>query len=152
MWSKCRSSRSYIAFRCPLPIFRVVGHQSTASKLTSLWNCSAAHEFLLRDKKILLLEGRLSSPVQLHLLNKLRLKTPVLQCLALTHAFLCVYELPTPDCGNPTVLERQHCPLLNLFAWLDQQLQSHYQFHQELELCISQRKDEWIRFENRTTL
>ncbi|GFS76063.1 hypothetical protein TNCV_4666691 [Trichonephila clavipes] len=32
--------------------------RSTAFKLTSLWNCSAAHELLLRDRKILLLEGR----------------------------------------------------------------------------------------------
>ncbi|GFU36377.1 hypothetical protein TNCV_4915981 [Trichonephila clavipes] len=32
--------------------------RSTASKLASLRNCSAAHELLLRDKKILLLEGR----------------------------------------------------------------------------------------------
>ncbi|GFW37120.1 hypothetical protein TNCV_5020181 [Trichonephila clavipes] len=30
----------------------------TASKLALLWNCSAAHELLLRDRKILLLEGR----------------------------------------------------------------------------------------------
>ncbi|GFX14892.1 hypothetical protein TNCV_1486341 [Trichonephila clavipes] len=32
--------------------------RSTAFKLASLWNCSAAHELLLRDRKILLLEGR----------------------------------------------------------------------------------------------
>ncbi|GFS94212.1 uncharacterized protein TNCV_3786691 [Trichonephila clavipes] len=32
--------------------------RSTASKLTSLWNCSAAHELIWKDKKILLLEGR----------------------------------------------------------------------------------------------
>ncbi|GFV11554.1 uncharacterized protein TNCV_975461 [Trichonephila clavipes] len=32
--------------------------RSTASKLTSLWNCSAAPELLLRDRKIPLLEGR----------------------------------------------------------------------------------------------
>ncbi|GFW20220.1 hypothetical protein TNCV_1855441 [Trichonephila clavipes] len=29
--------------------------RSTASKLASLWNCSAAHELLLPDRKILLL-------------------------------------------------------------------------------------------------
>ncbi|GFV50194.1 hypothetical protein TNCV_621071 [Trichonephila clavipes] len=32
--------------------------RSTASKLASLWNCSAAHELILRNRKILLLEGR----------------------------------------------------------------------------------------------
>ncbi|GFX28119.1 hypothetical protein TNCV_424461 [Trichonephila clavipes] len=32
--------------------------RSTASKLASLWKCSAAHELLLRDRKVLLLEGR----------------------------------------------------------------------------------------------
>ncbi|GFX58276.1 hypothetical protein TNCV_4050341 [Trichonephila clavipes] len=41
MWRKCRSS-------CAV----------TASKLTSLWICSAGHEFLLSDRKILLLEVR----------------------------------------------------------------------------------------------
>ena len=30
----------------------------TASKLASLWNCSSADELLLRDRIILLLEGR----------------------------------------------------------------------------------------------
>ncbi|GFV77674.1 hypothetical protein TNCV_616941 [Trichonephila clavipes] len=33
-------------------------HRSTASKLASFWNCSTAHELLLHDRKILLLEGR----------------------------------------------------------------------------------------------
>ncbi|GFU82832.1 hypothetical protein TNCV_266291 [Trichonephila clavipes] len=32
--------------------------RSTASKPSSLWNCSTAHELLLHDKKILLLESR----------------------------------------------------------------------------------------------
>ncbi|GFX62272.1 hypothetical protein TNCV_3306451 [Trichonephila clavipes] len=32
--------------------------RSTASKLASLWNCSAAHELLLLDRKIILLESR----------------------------------------------------------------------------------------------
>ncbi|GFT43057.1 uncharacterized protein TNCV_3768981 [Trichonephila clavipes] len=32
--------------------------RSTASKLASLWNDSTAHELLLRDRKILLIEGR----------------------------------------------------------------------------------------------
>ncbi|GFU72080.1 uncharacterized protein TNCV_2976651 [Trichonephila clavipes] len=32
--------------------------RSTASKLASLWNCSTAHELLLYDRKILLLEVR----------------------------------------------------------------------------------------------
>ncbi|GFX20799.1 hypothetical protein TNCV_78561 [Trichonephila clavipes] len=31
--------------------------RSTASQLASLWNCSVAHELLLRDKKIFLLES-----------------------------------------------------------------------------------------------
>ncbi|GFT06140.1 hypothetical protein TNCV_1595531 [Trichonephila clavipes] len=34
-----------------------------------------------------------------------------------------------PDCGNPAVLASHYYPLLNLFAWSDQQLlQSHYIF------------------------
>ncbi|GFX22700.1 uncharacterized protein TNCV_2994342 [Trichonephila clavipes] len=32
--------------------------RSTASKFTSLWNCSTTHELLLRGRKIFLLEGR----------------------------------------------------------------------------------------------
>ncbi|GFY14614.1 hypothetical protein TNCV_4828171 [Trichonephila clavipes] len=35
-----------------------VTRRSTASKLTTLWDCSTAHELLLRNRKILLLEGR----------------------------------------------------------------------------------------------
>ncbi|GFY24435.1 uncharacterized protein TNCV_1014831 [Trichonephila clavipes] len=31
--------------------------RSTASKIASLWNCSTAHELLLRDREILPLEG-----------------------------------------------------------------------------------------------
>ncbi|GFW38390.1 uncharacterized protein TNCV_1332431 [Trichonephila clavipes] len=38
--------------------------QSTASKLASLWNCSAAHELLFCDRKILLLKDLYSCPVQ----------------------------------------------------------------------------------------
>ncbi|GFX68289.1 uncharacterized protein TNCV_2816641 [Trichonephila clavipes] len=55
--SRCRSSRADITFRRPLPVFRIV-RWSTASKLASLWNCSAAHELLLHDRKIPILEGR----------------------------------------------------------------------------------------------
>ncbi|GFW44268.1 uncharacterized protein TNCV_1746971 [Trichonephila clavipes] len=57
MWSRYRSSRADVTFRRPLPVFELFGaRRSTASKLASLWNCSAAHELLLRDRKILLLE------------------------------------------------------------------------------------------------
>ncbi|GFV87122.1 uncharacterized protein TNCV_5113401 [Trichonephila clavipes] len=52
MRSRCRSMRYDVTFRHPLPIFRVVvALWSTASKLESLWNCSATHELLLRDRK-----------------------------------------------------------------------------------------------------
>ncbi|GFX74908.1 hypothetical protein TNCV_1844801 [Trichonephila clavipes] len=34
-----------------------VARRSTSSKLPSLWNCSTARELLLRNRKILLLEG-----------------------------------------------------------------------------------------------
>ncbi|GFV39292.1 hypothetical protein TNCV_1229941 [Trichonephila clavipes] len=49
------------------------------------------------------------------LLIELGLKTQVLRCLALAHAFLLAHPLSAPDCGNPIVLERQHYTLLNLF-------------------------------------
>ncbi|GFV77917.1 hypothetical protein TNCV_711 [Trichonephila clavipes] len=40
-------------------VFELFGaRRSTASKLASLWNCSAAHELLLLYCKFLLLEGR----------------------------------------------------------------------------------------------
>ncbi|GFU58771.1 uncharacterized protein TNCV_3089121 [Trichonephila clavipes] len=59
MRSRCRLSRSDVTFRHPLQFFESFGaRRSTASKLASLWNCSAAHEPLLRERKILLLEGR----------------------------------------------------------------------------------------------
>ncbi|GFV70353.1 uncharacterized protein TNCV_4797721 [Trichonephila clavipes] len=58
MWSRCQPSHADVTFRRPPPVFRVVQcSSSTASKLTSPWNCSAAHELLLWDRKILLLEG-----------------------------------------------------------------------------------------------
>ena len=48
---------SLSVFHCQF--FELFGaRQSTATKLASLWNCSAAHELLLRDRKILLLAGR----------------------------------------------------------------------------------------------
>ncbi|GFV51815.1 hypothetical protein TNCV_1321711 [Trichonephila clavipes] len=38
--------------------FKLFGaHRFTASELASLWNCYAAHELQLRDRRILLLEG-----------------------------------------------------------------------------------------------
>ncbi|GFT92212.1 uncharacterized protein TNCV_3134831 [Trichonephila clavipes] len=48
MRSRCRLSRADVSFRHLLPVFRVVLCLSaTASKLATLWNCSAAHELLL---------------------------------------------------------------------------------------------------------
>ncbi|GFW88576.1 hypothetical protein TNCV_828451 [Trichonephila clavipes] len=44
---------------------------STASQLASLWNCFAAHELVLYDRKILLHEGRRFSPFKLHELLKI---------------------------------------------------------------------------------
>ncbi|GFY13604.1 hypothetical protein TNCV_4959741 [Trichonephila clavipes] len=49
------TSPSFIHCQC----FELFGaRRSTASKLVSPWNCSAAHELLLCNRKILLLEGR----------------------------------------------------------------------------------------------
>ncbi|GFW66064.1 hypothetical protein TNCV_588901 [Trichonephila clavipes] len=59
--------RSKSVDRCALTSFSVVycqffellgARRSIVSKLSSLWNSSAAHKLLLRDRKILLLKGR----------------------------------------------------------------------------------------------
>ncbi|GFX34902.1 uncharacterized protein TNCV_2328421 [Trichonephila clavipes] len=64
MWSRCRSSRTDITFRLSLPVFPRSARQSTSSKLASLWNCFAAQELLLRDRKVLLLKSPYSTPAQ----------------------------------------------------------------------------------------
>ncbi|GFY11089.1 uncharacterized protein TNCV_4470751 [Trichonephila clavipes] len=56
MRSRCQSSRADVTSIVHCQLFDV--RWSTASKLASLWNCSTAHELLLSDRKILLLEGR----------------------------------------------------------------------------------------------
>ncbi|GFY26048.1 uncharacterized protein TNCV_1917981 [Trichonephila clavipes] len=59
MQSRCRSSSADLTIVVHCQFFELFdAHQSTASKIASLWNGSAAHELLLRDIKILLLEGR----------------------------------------------------------------------------------------------
>ncbi|GFU99161.1 retrovirus-related Pol polyprotein from transposon 17.6 [Trichonephila clavipes] len=62
MWSRYRSSPSVV--HCQFS--ELLGARwSTASKLASLWNCSAVHELLLRDRKVFFIEGRQSSAVQI---------------------------------------------------------------------------------------
>ncbi|GFX38714.1 uncharacterized protein TNCV_4188031 [Trichonephila clavipes] len=56
---RCRSSRVDFTSVVHCQFFELFGdHRSTAFKLASLWNCSAAQELLLCDRKNLLLEGR----------------------------------------------------------------------------------------------
>ncbi|GFT89173.1 uncharacterized protein TNCV_3085511 [Trichonephila clavipes] len=61
MWSRCRSSRADITFRRPLPVYRVVRYSSVHCFQTpitvAVW-CSAEHELLLCDRKVILLEGQ----------------------------------------------------------------------------------------------
>ncbi|GFU66199.1 hypothetical protein TNCV_2858721 [Trichonephila clavipes] len=59
----CRAGVNRRALTSPSVVhcqfFKLVStRRSTASKLVSLWNYSTAHKLLLRDRKILLLEGR----------------------------------------------------------------------------------------------
>ncbi|GFT83310.1 uncharacterized protein TNCV_3003821 [Trichonephila clavipes] len=59
MRSRCRSSRADATSVVLCQFFELFdARRSTASKFASVWNCSAAHELLLRDRKILHLEGR----------------------------------------------------------------------------------------------
>ncbi|GFY14227.1 hypothetical protein TNCV_3614161 [Trichonephila clavipes] len=58
MQSRCQSSRVDVPFYRPLPVFRVVRCLSANCFQTRITvELSAAHELLLRDRKILLLEG-----------------------------------------------------------------------------------------------
>ncbi|GFV21415.1 hypothetical protein TNCV_2371721 [Trichonephila clavipes] len=53
----CHALKSPSVVHCQF--FELFGaRRSTVSKLASLWNCSTAHELLLHDSKILLLESR----------------------------------------------------------------------------------------------
>ncbi|GFT06935.1 uncharacterized protein TNCV_1415041 [Trichonephila clavipes] len=60
MRNRCQSLCTDITFRRPLPVFlKLFGARwSTTSKLALLLNCSAAHELLLHDRKILLLKDQ----------------------------------------------------------------------------------------------
>ncbi|GFX79621.1 uncharacterized protein TNCV_826091 [Trichonephila clavipes] len=60
MQRRCRLSHADASsFVIHCQFFELFGsRRSPAFKLASLWNCLAAHELLLRDRKILLLEGR----------------------------------------------------------------------------------------------
>ncbi|GFV61986.1 uncharacterized protein TNCV_4107891 [Trichonephila clavipes] len=59
MGSRCRSSRADVTFHRPLPVFRVARCSSVhCFQTASMWKGSTAHELLLRDRKILLFEGR----------------------------------------------------------------------------------------------
>ncbi|GFU00448.1 uncharacterized protein TNCV_4259401 [Trichonephila clavipes] len=54
MLIRCRTSRADVTFRHPLPVLRIVRYLSVHCFQTriGLWNCSASHELLFRNRKI----------------------------------------------------------------------------------------------------
>ncbi|GFW62133.1 uncharacterized protein TNCV_1685641 [Trichonephila clavipes] len=55
----CRSSHIDVTFLRSLLVFNLFrAVRSTASKLASLWICFVAHDLLLRDRKVIHLEGQ----------------------------------------------------------------------------------------------